>query len=103
MRVGTRDRDAGLRRVSSVSRWFVAGAVALAGAFSGAVAQAVPGFSGAGTGTRPAAPRLAAPTLGAPASGSRATPTPAATDRGLVPGPAPVATTRHPAAVSGAS
>lgn len=39
----TTSRDAGLRRVSHLTRWAVAAAVVAAGAFSAAAARAVPG------------------------------------------------------------
>src|ERR1700730_12332205 len=52
MRHRTSDRDGGLRRVSSLTRWLTAGAVALVGVLSAIVAQAVPGSS-SGTATTP--------------------------------------------------
>ena len=39
----TASRDDGLRRVSNLTRWAVAGAVVAAGVFSAAAARAVPG------------------------------------------------------------
>src|SRR4051794_19149639 len=38
-------RDDGLRRVSSLTRWLTAGAVVVGGAFTAAVARAVPGHA----------------------------------------------------------
>ena len=43
MRFRPIDRDDGLRRVSRLTRWFAAGAVALIGGLSAVVAQALPG------------------------------------------------------------
>ena len=100
MRFGTRDRDAGLRRVSSLTRWLAAGAAALVGALSALVAQALPGVSGAAAtpssppatpGTAPAAPPSTQPS------------TTTTTDPGLQPAPAPLPTHHHSVARSGAS
>jgi hypothetical protein len=100
MRFGTRDRDAGLRRVSSMTRWLAGGAVALVGALSALVAQALPGTSGAAA-TPPSSPASgSAPTATSPAPSTTTT----TTDPGLQPAPAPVqAPTHHHAAQSGSS
>jgi hypothetical protein len=39
-------RDAGLRRVSRLTRWLVAGSLALTGLFAGLAARAFPGHAG---------------------------------------------------------
>ena len=44
-RFGSHDRDRGLRRVSSVTKWLVAGSVAAVGVVTGVVAAAAPGSS----------------------------------------------------------
>src|SRR6202035_5328419 len=62
MSAGAADRDTGLRRVSKMTRWLVAGSIAAAGVLSAVVAQALPGSSGSaatpspGPGTVGAAP-----------------------------------------------
>ncbi len=97
MRFGAHDRDAGLNRVSSVTRWLAAAALALVGALSALVAQALPGTSGAAA-TPPA-------TSGqSPAAAPAASPsTTTTTDPGLQPAPAPVPTHHRSVAQSGAS
>jgi hypothetical protein len=45
-RAAVRRRDAGLRRVSRLTRWLLAGALALTGAFSAIAAHSFPGKTG---------------------------------------------------------
>ena len=45
-RAAVRRRDAGLRRVSRLTRWLLAGALALTGAFSAIAAHSFPGTTG---------------------------------------------------------
>jgi hypothetical protein len=92
MRVGAADRDSGLRRVSRITRWLVAGSVTVAGVLSAVVAQALPGNSGS----------VATPSPGAGAPSTAASPTttttsptlssPAVTDPPIQPAPPPVPT-----------
>jgi hypothetical protein len=50
-RYSRQNRDAGLRRVSAVTRWVVAGALAGTGLFAGLAAQSSAGSTAAGTRT----------------------------------------------------
>jgi hypothetical protein len=104
MRHRTSDRDGGLRRVSHLTRWLTAGAVALVGVLSAIVAQAVPGSS-SGTATTPT-PTGDVGTAPAPATTQPTRPpatSPSVTDPGLQPAPAPVPTPRRSVAHSHAS
>ena len=101
MRFRADDRDHGLRRVSSVTRWLAAGAVALVGALSAMVAQAVPGASAPTTSPQQPA---ASPVTAVPQSSSPSLATdPNAADPGLRPAPPPVATRRQSVVSSGGS
>jgi hypothetical protein len=104
MRFRTTDRDVGLRRVSSLTRWLAGGAVALMGVLSAMVAQALPGASGTSASPQPPA------TAGTPSAPSVAThpspPTPAdpsLSDPNLQPAPPPVVTHHQSVARSGGS
>jgi len=115
-RFGSDDRDRGLRRVSSVTKWLVAGSVAVVGVVTGVVAAAAPGSSrsttpsnsgtssgtqdsgNAGTGTTPTTsqPRVVDP-------GTDITPS-APDDNGFVPPTdPPVRIHRRPVTNSGGS
>jgi hypothetical protein len=48
-RFGSNDRDRGLRRVSTVTKWLAAGSVAAVGALTAVVAAAAPGTSRSST------------------------------------------------------
>jgi hypothetical protein len=48
--VSTKDRDDGLRRISTVTRWAAAGGIVLAGVLAAAVAKAAPGRSSGSNG-----------------------------------------------------
>ena len=104
MRFRPIDRDDGLRRVSRLTRWFAAGAVALIGGLSAVLAQAIPGASGT---TSTPAPPGGAPVPATTPSTSPATspvqPTspPATSDPTLQPAPPPVVTHHHSVATSG--
>jgi hypothetical protein len=97
MRVGAADRDSGLRTVSRITRWLVAGSVTAAGVLSAVVAQALPGNSGSvatptpGSGTPSAA---ASPTTTTPTTTATAS-SPAVTDPPIQPAPPPVPTQRR--------
>jgi hypothetical protein len=98
-RAGAAGRDSGLRRVSRITRWLVAGSVAGAGVLSAVVAQALPGNSSPvatpGSGTPSVAPT---PTTTAPA------PSPSVNnDPPLQPAPPPVPTHHRSATRSGGS
>jgi hypothetical protein len=102
MRFRTTDRDVGLRRVSSLTRWSIGSAAALVGVLSAMVAQALPGASG--TTTQPAA------TTGSPSAPSAAQPAsppttaaPSVNDTPLQPAPPPVVTNHHSVTRSGGS
>jgi hypothetical protein len=93
MRVGAADRDSGLRRVSRITRWLVAGSVTAAGVLSAVVAQALPGNSGS----------VATPSPGSGTPSTAASPTttpttsptlssPSVTDPPIQPAPPPVPT-----------
>jgi hypothetical protein len=104
MRFRTTDRDVGLRRVSSLTRWLVGGAAALVGVFSAMVAQALPGASGT-----TASPQQPA-TAGSPATPSANQPTsppttadPSLSDPSLQPAPPPVQTSHRSVTRSGGS
>ena len=105
-------RDQGLRRVSTLTRWIAAGAVAGAGVLSLATARLLPGTTkqartAVTTNPPPADPAPADPTLTAPATPDPATAQntdPALTDPALSPPVAPPRRTRLPSRiVSGAS
>jgi hypothetical protein len=93
MRLGAADRDSGLRRVSRMTRWLVAGSVTVAGVLSAVVAQALPGNSGsvatpspgAGTPSPAASPTTTSPTVNSPS----------VTDPPIQPAPPPVPTQRR--------
>ena len=103
MRLGAANRDSGLRRVSRMTRWLVAGSVTVAGVLSAVVAQALPGNSGS----------VATPSPGAgtpsPAASPRTTTTsptvnsPSVTDPPIQPAPPPVPTQRRAVTQSGGS
>jgi hypothetical protein len=104
MRFRTTDRDVGLRRVSSLTRWVVGGAVALVGLLSAMVSQALPGASGTTTSSQqpataasPAAAPTSPPTTAAPSSSS------SSSDTSLQPAPPPVVTHQRSVARSGGS
>jgi hypothetical protein len=101
MRSRTTDRDFGLRRVSSLTRWSIGGAAALVGVLSAMVAQALPGASGTTTAPQPAA------TTGSPSAAQPATPpttaAPSVNDTPLQPAPPPVVTHQHSVTRSGGS
>jgi hypothetical protein len=100
MRFRTNDRDVGLRRVSTLTRGLIGGAVALVGVFSAMVAQALPGASGTAATPQPAA------TTGSPAAQPASPPTtaaPSGNDTPLQPAPPPVVTQHHSVARSGGS
>ncbi len=102
MRHRATDRDDGLRRVSRMTRWLTAGAVALVGALSAVVAQAIPGTSGSASTTPPSSSGSSAPTQATPApSTTTTTLDPSLNDPNLQPAPAPVPTTHHHAVTSG--
>ena len=99
MRFGTHDRDAGLRRVSRLTRWMVAGSVALAGGLSAVVAHALPGSSSTGSSTN-----STGVTNDSSPSGVNVTPdVPATGDDGVQPAPPPVRTHHDPVVTSGGS
>jgi hypothetical protein len=105
MSFGATDRDTGLRRVSRLTRWLVAGSVAVAGVLSAVVAQALPGNA---TGTTPPssgpADAGAAPAAGAtPPTAPPATSPSVNNDPALQPAPPPVPTHHHSVAHSGGS
>jgi hypothetical protein len=93
MRVGAADRDSGLRRVSRITRWLVAGSVTVAGVLSAVVAQALPGNSGSVATPSPGAgaPSAASPTT----TTTSPTLSPAVTDPPIQPAPPPVPTQRR--------
>ena len=106
MRFRTTDRDVGLRRVSSLTRWVVGGAVALVGLLSAMVSQALPGASGTTTSSQqpataasPAAAPTSPPTTAAPSSSSSSS----SSDTSLQPAPPPVVTHQRSVARSGGS
>ena len=97
-------RDAGLRRVSRLTGWIVAGTIALTGALSEVAAQALPGHQ------KPAAPSSTprsqpsdhtAPAAPAPSTGE-SDPSPAAPDL-QPPAQAPAPSPADSGAVSGGS
>ena len=95
MRQGPVDRSAHLGRVSRLTRWLVAGAVALAGALTAVVALARPGASssrGASGGGTSAG--TAEPSAGQPSTGGGS---------GFVSAPPPQPTPHRGVARSGAS
>ena len=105
MRFRPTDRDAGLRRVSRMTRWIAAGAVALIGGLSALVAQAIPGAGGStaptpagGTATTPSTAPATSP---AQPTSPPATSQPATIDPNLQPAPPPVITPHHSVATSG--
>jgi hypothetical protein len=107
MRFRTTDRDVGLRRVSSLTRWVVGGAVALVGLLSAMVSQALPGASGTTTSSQqpataasPAAAPTSPPTTAAPSSSSSSS---SSSDTSLQPAPPPVVTHQRSVARSGGS
>jgi hypothetical protein len=107
-------RDAGLRRVSRLTGWIVAGTIALTGALSEVAAQALPGHqkpaapsstprSQPSDSTAPAAPAPATPAPAAPApSTGESDPSPAAPDL-QPPAQAPAPSPADNGAVSGGS
>jgi hypothetical protein len=93
MRFRPIDRDDGLRRVSRLTRWFAAGAVALIGGLSAVVAQALPGATSTSGSPSPSATPATSPV--------QSTSPPATSDPNLQPAPAPVITHHHSVATSG--
>jgi hypothetical protein len=69
---GANDRDSGLRRVSRVTKWLVAGSVAAIGAVTAVVAQAAPGSSRTPA-PAPNGPATSTPATGGPDANSPAT------------------------------
>lgn len=104
MRFRTTDRDVGLRRVSSLTRWSIGGAAALVGVLSAMVAQALPGASGTTTAPQPGA---ATGSPSAPSAAQPATPpttaAPSVNDTPVQPAPPPVVTQHHSVTRSGGS
>ena len=101
---GAFDRDSGLRRVSRVTKWLVAGSVAAIGIVTAVVAEAAPGSSRTSTPTPPAPSGAVDPAPGTtttqppivdpgtiPDTVSPAPPS----DRGLTPPTDPPLPTRH--------
>jgi hypothetical protein len=76
---GAFDRDSGLRRVSRVTKWLVAGSVAAIGIVTAVVAEAAPGSSRTSTPTPPAPSGAVDPAPGT------TTTQPAIVDPGTVP------------------
>ena len=107
MRFRPTDRDSGLRRVSSLTRWLVGGAVALIGVLSAMVASALPGASGTATSSpQPSVattPSSTPDTSTAQPASPPATSAPSVTDPNLQPAPPPVVTRHHSVASSGGS
>ena len=104
MRFRPVDRDDGLRRVSRLTRWCAAGAVALIGGISALVAQAIPGASGATSTPAPAGGSTApatTPSTTPATSPVQPTSPPATSDPNLQPAPAPVITHHPSVATSG--
>jgi hypothetical protein len=103
MRFRPIDRDEGLRRVSRLTRWFAAGAVALIGGLSAVVAQALPGASSASSSPSPSGAPVPAttPSTTPATSPVQSTSPPATSDPNLQPAPAPVITHHHSVATSG--
>jgi hypothetical protein len=100
MRFRTTDRDVGLRRVSSLTRWVVGGGIALVGLLSAMVSQALPGASGTTTSSPP--PATASSPAAAPSSPAPNT-APSPSDTTLQPAPPPVVTHQRSVARSGGS
>lgn len=104
MSAGAADRDTGLRRVSRMTRWLVAGSVAAAGVLSAVVAQALPGSSGSAATPTPGPGTVgAAPATPSPAVSPSPTSPPVTSDPTLQPAPPPVPTRHHSVARSGGS
>jgi hypothetical protein len=100
MRFRPIDRDDGLRRVSRLTRWFAAGAVALIGGLSALVAQALPGASS--TSSSPSPPSGASVPATTPATSPvQPTSPPATSDPNFQPAPPPVVTHHPSVATSG--
>jgi hypothetical protein len=103
MRFRPTDRDDGLRRVSRMTRWIAAGAVALIGGLSALVAHAIPGAGGtsasppAGGSPAPAATPSTTPET----SPVQPTNPPATIDPNLQQAPPPVPTHHNSVATSG--
>jgi hypothetical protein len=103
MRAGAAGRDSGLRRVSRITRWLVAGSVAAVGVLSAVVAQALPGNSGSAATPSAGAPGVApSPTTSPPATSPAPSPS-VNNDPSLQPAPPPVPTHHHSVARSGGS
>ena len=108
MRLGPADRDLELSRVSRLTRWLVAGAVALAGVLTAVVAEALPGHSASSapssSGAVPLVPSTTPGSAGAP--GSNTSPggvEPTGGGSTLTPSPPPVATRHRGVTRSGGS
>jgi hypothetical protein len=84
-RFGSHDRDRGLRRVSSITKWLVAGSVAAVGVVTGVVAAAAPGSSRSTTPSNSTNP--ASGDVGSGNAGTGSTPT-TTQPRVVDPGPA---------------
>jgi len=89
-----RTRDQGLARLRRTTRFSIAGATALAGAFAGVAAHSNPGHKAPAAAARRRVPTAAAPQV-----------TPVQTDEAQTPAPAPppVATPVAPVATTGAT
>jgi hypothetical protein len=74
-RFGSDDRDRGLRRVSSITKWLVAGSVAAVGVVTGVVAAAAPGSSRSTTPSDTSNPSSGNPNSGSGVTGSTPTTT----------------------------
>jgi hypothetical protein len=103
MRAGAAGRDSGLRRVSQITRWLVAGSVAGVGILSAVVAQALPGNS-TPTATPSSGTPGAAPAPAAAPTTTTTAPSPSVNnDVPLQPAPPPVPTPHRSHTRSGGS